>query len=210
MSPLPNLNCETCSDTGLVPADKGVVRCACATERQIRQTLPERFHTAKVSELPLSRMQPIMAWLNEPGDGLLLYGPTGTGKTWAAAGITRMLIEADRRVLWRSAAEFFRALRGSYECNRSEGAILKKYATAPFLILDDLGAGSSSDFERRTVMELVDRRMNRLLPTVVTTNWTLEQIAERLDDRLASRLSGFTRLEFVGPDRRSGPRAPQP
>jgi len=151
-----------------------------------------------------------MAWLNKPGDGLLLYGPTGTGKTWAAAGIARHLIETGCQVLWRASAEFFRALRECYEHNSSEGPVLKEYTTAPNLVLDDLGAGSGSDFERRSVIELIDRRMNGLLPTVVTTNWTLEEIAVRLDDRLASRLSAFTQLEFSGPDWRPGLRAARP
>lgn len=210
LSPFSNLTCEKCRDTGWIPVEKGVVRCGCSTEPRIRQALPDRLHTAKVGDLALPRMQAIMAWLNKPGDGLLLYGPTGTGKTWAAAGIARHLIETGRQVLWRSAAEFFRSLRESYQYNQSEGAVLETCATASFLILDDLGAGSGSDFERRCAVELIDRRVNQLLPTVVTTNWTLEEIANRLDDRLASRLSAFMRLEFSGPDWRPGLRAARP
>jgi len=37
---------------------------------------------------------------------------------------------------------------------------------------------------------------------VVTTNWTIEQIAERMDERIASRLSGFVVMAFTGRDLR--------
>ncbi len=200
LSVVPKINCKKCGNTGFVSAEKGVMRCGCVVERVVRQTLPVRFHGARVIELAAPRLRALTAWVKAPGDGLLLFGPTGTGKTWTAAALTRFLIEAGRSVLWRSAAEFFRELRDSYDQDRSERAVLTAYASAPILVLDDLGAGSGSDFERRCAVELVERRTNQLLPTVVTTNWTLGEIAERLDDRLASRLSAFVRLEFGGPD----------
>jgi hypothetical protein len=39
-------------------------------------------------------------------------------------------------------------------------------------------------------------------PTVVTTNWTIEQIGKRMDERIASRLSGFMVIALIGKDRR--------
>lgn len=49
-------------------------------------------------------------------------------------------------------------------------------------------------------------KLNRLSfgmrPTVVTTNWTIEQIGERMDERIASRLSEFMVIALVGGDRR--------
>lgn len=199
----PRIECNTCGDTGWVPVANGVVRCSCIVERRVRQTLPPRLHQARLADLSAPRLRAITAWVKAPGDGLLLFGPSGTGKTWTVAALTRLLIEAGRDVLWRSAAEFFRALRESYENNnRSEGEVMGVYVSAPTLVLDDLGAGSGSDFERRCGVELMERRANRLLPTVVTTNWTLKEIAQRLDDRLASRLSMFAQLKFGGPDLR--------
>jgi len=73
---------------------------------------------------------------------------------------------------------------------------------ARYLILDDLGAGSLSDCERRYTLELLDTRLNKMRPTVVTSNWSLQEIAERMDDRIASRLAGFAALELAGNDRR--------
>jgi DNA replication protein DnaC len=74
--------------------------------------------------------------------------------------------------------------------------------TAPLLALDDVGSGSLSDHERRFTLELLDRRTNALLPTVVTSNWSLQQISDLLDDRISSRLAAFTEVELQGRDRR--------
>lgn len=68
--------------------------------------------------------------------------------------------------------------------------------------MDDLGAGSLSDHERRCTLELLDRRLDAMRPTVVTTNWTIEQIGERMDERIASRLGGFVVMAFTGGDQR--------
>lgn len=204
------IDCAECGNTGWISVEKGMARCGCVAERVVRHTLPVRFHAARLVELPAPRLRALSQWVNATGDGLLLFGPTGTGKTWTAAALTRFFIEAGRSVLWCSAAEFFRELRDSYDQNRSETAILTAYASAPILVLDDLGSGSGSDFERRCAVELMERRTNRLLPTVVTTNWTLGEIAERLDDRLASRLSMFVRMEFSGPDLRLATSNPIP
>jgi DNA replication protein DnaC len=71
------------------------------------------------------------------------------------------------------------------------------------LVLDDLGAGSLSDHERRCTLELLDKRLDAMRPTVVTTNWTIEQIGKRMDERIASRLSGFVVMAFTGKDLRA-------
>ena len=65
-----------------------------------------------------------------------------------------------------------------------------------FLVLDDLGAGSLSDCERRYTLELIDTRLNKLRPTIVTSNWNLQEIAERMDDRIASRLADLRRWNW--------------
>jgi DNA replication protein DnaC len=132
-----------------------------------------------------------------------LAGPTGTGKTHMAAAIVRQRLAAARPVLFKRASDFFFAVRKSFsQPNTSEEDVIREYAEHPMLILDDLGSGSLSDHERRCTLRLLDIRLDDLRPTVVTTNRTIEQIRERMDERIASRLSEFIVLAFVGIDRR--------
>jgi len=144
----------------------------------------------------------VTRWLESPGDGLLITGTAGTGKTHLAAAILRWRIEHGEWATFRRLAEFYQALRESYRLNTSEADVLRPYIEGKFVVLDDLGGGALRDFERRAVLEVLDRQLNQCKPTVVTTNWSLAEIAERMDDRIASRLASFTCIELAGLDRR--------
>jgi DNA replication protein DnaC len=178
------------------------VPCPCQKERKIAAALPQRYRQARLSDFPDQIVQGVMAWFAKPGDGLLLCGPAGTGKTHMAAAITRSCIEIGRPITFRRAADLFQAIRDTYDQGFAEATVLSDYAKTPLLVLDDLGAGALSDFERRYTLEVLDRRLNAMLPTIVTTNWKLSQIREQMDERIASRLSGYTVLTFAGRDRR--------
>lgn len=80
------------------------------------------------------------------------------------------------------------------------------YCVAPMLILDDIGAGGLSDHERRILLDVLDRRGNDCRPTVVTTNLSLDQIRDLMDERISSRLRDYLAVAFTGADRRGGQR----
>jgi len=81
--------------------------------------------------------------------------------------------------------------------------LLSRYVEVPFLVLDDLGAGSFSDYERRILLDLLNRRGTERRKTIVTSNLELAELEENLDERIASRLSAFDRIRTTGKDRRA-------
>jgi DNA replication protein DnaC len=194
--------CE-CGDTGFVLRDGRAQRCVCRYERIIRYQLPERFHQAKLEDFSPQIARLVHGWMLEPTDGLLLIGGVGTGKTHLAAAMVRSVVTAGKSIRFRRAAQLYQAIRDSYDQpNVSEEEVLSDYIDAPLLVLDDLGTGSFSDHERRYTLEVLDRRLNEKRPTIITSNWTLDDISARMDQRIASRMSGFTRLELKGEDKR--------
>jgi hypothetical protein len=199
--------CVLCGDTGFVfvPGDsKRVTRCECRTsDLKLRSILPPLFQPARLSDFTRPLMDAGQRWLAEPTSGLLLTGPTGTGKSWFAAGLVRALVEAGNKVTFSCASDFYAAIRASFNTDVSELTVLSQFTDVPFLAFDDLGAGGLSDFERRAVLGVLDRRLNFLRPSIVTSNLSVELIAEKLDERIASRLSGFTRIVMTGRDRRA-------
>jgi len=80
--------------------------------------------------------------------------------------------------------------------------------TCDLLVLEDLGTSKSigvaeSDFSLRTVLALIDSRIENCLPTIITTNKSIENLAASFDDRIASRLSGFKIIKIDGADKRA-------
>ncbi len=199
--------CALCGDTGFVflPGEgKRVARCSCRTsDLKLRAILPPLFRAATLSDFTRPLADAGQRWLAEPTSGLLLSGPPGTGKSWFMAGLTRALVETGKKVTFSCGSDFYAALRAVFSTpDVSELTVLNQFTDVPFLAFDDLGAGGLSDFERRSVLHVLDRRLNFLRPTVVTSNLSVELIAEKLDERIASRLSGFTRIVMTGRDRR--------
>src|SRR3990167_9483378 len=71
------------------------------------------------------------------------------------------------------------------------------------LIIDDIGAEKMSDWVRQILYYIINEREQRLLPTVITSNFSLQQIAEQIDIRISSRIAGMCKLiKLTGMDRR--------
>ena len=188
--------------------DREVVRCACrgdATASRVKTVLPPLYHGARLVDFD-ERLQGAAAhWLGNPAYGLLLLGSAGVGKTYFAAAIARALVESGKTVIFRSAADYYADLRATFntsDADMSEGAVLTRLTDVEFLVLDDIGAGSLSDHERRSTLHLLDRRINHLRPTIITSNLTVDEIGRAMDERIASRLNGFTAIALTGRDRR--------
>jgi hypothetical protein len=202
----PKVKCQICRDSGWEKIGDRMRRCPCWTDRIIAATLPARFWTSMLSDFPFKIGTGAADWFSHPTDGLFICGPTGSGKTRLAAALTRMAIEQGKRIKFARASDFYAALRNSYnapEGEPTERAVLWDHQLPYMLVLDDLGAGGLSDHERRFALELLDSRINSLRPTIVTSNWTVEEIAEKMDERIGSRLKSFTVLAMVGKDRRA-------
>jgi len=169
--------------------------------------IPERYWKARLEDFSGTAYELVMDWILNPSDGLFITGACGTGKTHLAAGIVRQFISKGANVVFKRSADFHREVREMFRADSAicEAALMSTLEKSRFLVLDDLGAGSLSDCERRYTLELIDTRLNSMRPTIVTSNWNLEEISERMDDRVASRLAGFAALELAGKDRRINP-----
>ena len=160
------------------------------------------YRTARLTNFASPIRDFMDSWLRRPTAGLFIFGPVGTGKTFLAAALLRWLLEAQKDVVFCRAAQFFADLQESYRVNTSTDAIVENLERPKFLIVDDVGSGALSDHERRFTLELIERRINRNRPTILTTNWSREEIGEKMDARISSRLALFTELKLAGDDLR--------
>jgi DNA replication protein DnaC len=132
--------------------------------------------------------------------GLLLCGPTGTGKTHLAVAILREAVKKGLHSTFVYTPELI--AEAKQEIKTGVNRIAGKVANTYFLVLDDLGAEYSTEWVLETLRRLIDQRSRDGKPTVVTTNLRTDQL-EMMDERIFSRLKGMCeRVVLTGKDRR--------
>lgn len=136
---------------------------------------------------------------------LVFLGKAGVGKTCAALSVIDWIVPAAK--YWTIAdlcALLVSVQNGEVEygtCHDTLAAWWKRYECRGCVVLDELVSRDKvSDFAYESVKRAIDLRYNR--PLVVVSNGTLGTISRIYDDRIASRLSAGTVVDFVGVDRR--------
>jgi DNA replication protein DnaC len=105
------------------------------------------------------------AWL-EQGGTILIFGPSGTGKSHLAAAIGAALVERGRRVLFTRTTDLVQKLQAARR-DLTLPALLAKLDKFDCLILDDLGYVSKDQSESSVLFELISERYERR--SLVTT-----------------------------------------
>ncbi len=129
------------------------------------------------------------SYADQPHGWLILIGGYGCGKTHLAAAIANAQVEAGRPVLFVTAPDLLDHLRASYQedVDQESGyaARFDEVRTIPLLVLDDVGTESPTPWAMEKLYQILNHRYNAQLPTVISTNQSLEEF----DPRIRSRLS---------------------
>ena len=147
-----------------------------------------------------------MAALASEGQGFYIFGPNGTYKTTLAMAAALQLIETGRRVMAVATYDLMDAMRSRKDEDR---ALFERAAGCDVLILDDLGKeASNTAYACERLFAIIDKRDKAMLPTIVTSNYRLSEIAKNITEgavgvAIASRLaSSCKQVPLEGPDRR--------
>ncbi len=162
----------------------------------------QTFQTFRITPDNAGVVERIRQWTERPGaEGFLLVGPVGCGKTHLMRAIAHTLRARDVTVLYVSVPHLLERLRGPSAMEMTD--VLKAFRQADVVIGDDVGAERPTEWTLDRLYLLVDARYEVEKPLVVTTNWRPDALAERLDDRIVSRLLGMSPTwELTGPDYR--------
>jgi DNA replication protein DnaC len=189
--------CPICDDAGVVLVERAGNRvaqtCTCRVAkreaRRIAQAhIPERYMHCTLEEyipnyagnnraLAAALVQAknfVKAYpFGTDGNGLLLTGSIGVGKTHLAVGILQALVaERGATGLFVDYRDLLKQVQNSY--NRSVEAteleVLRPVFEAEVLVLDELGASKPTDWVWDTIAHILNTRYNDRRTTIITTN----------------------------------------
>lgn len=135
-------------------------------------------------------------------EGLLLLGDVGLGKTFLASAIANVVVEAKRTVIYFTFSEFLDLVRlHKFEDEEHYQEGIQRLLEADLIVLDDLGAEKVTDFVAQELFNIINHRMNRKLPIVISTNLRVDEVKDYYGQRISSRLLyGFEVLQLEGAD----------
>ena len=174
--------CGGCRDTGLewvgehsrfCGCDQGLARQREAWWRGCGVPLARRAETLAAFQA-LPGTEKALAAAREFVAGrvawLLLYGPSGNGKSHLAIGITLACLETGLQARW---ANTF-LLLSEFRAAPNLAGVLWELGRVPVLALDELVWGT--DLEARWVEEVITRRYLEKMPLVVATNRDIKEV----------------------------------
>ena len=224
----PKFTCPLCQDTGV--AHGKTCQCVRREMQRLRREEIEamsslsvtRFDTMKLDYYPNTRdpqtgrsvrqymaelladLQDYAAAFDLDSENLMFTGNAGLGKTHAALAVAGAALDKGYDVIYISSPDFFSRVEtlhfGSDPAGEKD-ALLETVTGADLLILDDLGTEFNSSFVISTLYSLLNDRLGRRRPTILTTNITDGTLLEKLyTEKVASRISAFVPYRFLGED----------
>lgn len=137
-------------------------------------------------------------------ENLLFYGDTGVGKTFLSNCIADALIKTTHSVIYLTAIEFFDIFSSdAYRMSDVTEDLPESHycLDCDLLIIDDLGTELMNSFTISKLFYCLNERILRNKSTIISTNLDLENLRDKYDERIFSRiLSNYKILYFYGDD----------
>ncbi|MDD6261283.1 MAG: ATP-binding protein [Clostridiales bacterium] len=222
----PHYECEKCQDTGYVDG----YMCSCMKQRLImagyessgiaRLMQNETFDTFSLEYYAddrrnLENMRYIYQTMRrfaetfdpKSSKSIALFGGTGLGKTHLSTAAAKVIIERGFDVVYTGAIGMFsdfEKVRFGNASGRESGENTDRYFDCDLLIIDDLGSEVANQFTVSCLYDVINTRINKGLPMILSTNLRQDELRQRYWDRITSRIFGeFVTLMLTGTDVRA-------
>lgn len=167
--------------------------------------IPEIFKKAKWNTLDKPLAQQMSPVLKGDMPSLVLAGPVGTGKSWAMWGLIDAFARLKQRVqfiTWENLSDLARDCRLYGSVGEESVSLMRKLRVSRYLAIDDFACTKPYEAEFTQIRGLISTRYNECRTTIITTNSTEQEISERLDAGIFSRMKQGLWIEVQGKDRR--------
>jgi DNA replication protein DnaC len=125
------------------------------------------------------------------GDGLIIFGPVGTGKDHLLTAMLHRACKVGLSVDWLNGQEFFADLRDSIDRDEREATTLRRLAKPEVLAISDPlpPSGKLTEFQQNWMFRFIDRRYRDQRSTFVTLNAAdRTEAIDRLGPAIVDRL----------------------
>ena len=141
-----------------------------------------------------------LEYIRKPTGWLVFAGPSGTGKTHLAAAISNEIMSQGKYVFFIVVPDLLDHLRLAFnpEAELQYDDLFEQVKETPFLVLDDLGANALSNWATEKLFQIINHRFTRELPTIITTNNSLDQLNEAIRTRISDTSLSQINLTGVG------------
>ncbi len=203
--------CKHCSGSKWIIKEKdgirSAVRCDCfynktGADPLLIANIPERYRHCKLESFDVLHQSLKIAKLAaekfidsypDVGYGLMFLGPPGVGKTHlAVAIIMELIVNCGANCYFQDFGELLQKIKDSYNpiSQKTEFQVLSPVLNKDVVILDDLGAGRSTDWVRDILSNIINTRYNENKLTIITSNYLDDphQDSDSLSDRIGSRM----------------------
>ena len=146
------------------------------------RTCPPLYRETDPARLPADKLAEVLAWSYGPM-GLILSGPTRSGKTRCAWElIHRLIVDDGLSVKAFDGIGWGASVSAAYgDPSRTEWW-LDEVCTVPVLFLDDLFKAKITEAQELAVYGVFERRCANLLPVICTTNTTSQLLGDRMTE----------------------------
>ncbi|NJJ38566.1 DnaA ATPase domain-containing protein [Paenibacillus apii] len=133
----------------------------------------------------------------------------GTGKTYLMQCMANAFSYRKIPAIYVTEERLFADIKATYnrDSEDSEDEVLQRYYSVPILMIDDIFTASYKDWAEGKLFSIIDERQKNSKVTIMTSNYSLGRISERLKmngGKIGSRIKGQAiEIEMLGPDRRA-------
>lgn len=141
---------------------------------------------------------------------LLLLGTRGAGKTlMATEWARRRIVEQDEAPgRYVKCADLIADIKATWHTGGqtigTEQDVLRKYRATKFLVIDEFHEKGASEWEARTLVNLLDHRYDDMLATVLIANLSPEEVGNHINQSIIDRANETGGMIFCDwPSRRT-------